>query len=271
VLISLIVIRCLITLSRCCFVHVSQSFNILLDDRDLSGRTVNDCINTLSNALQYAVKHKLIENNPCELVEKPRIEKKEMSIWTEEQLNQFKNICEGYYLEGAMHLLFYGLRHGEILGLTIDCVDFTNKQINIKNTLVTTGEGVKFQKTPKTVASKRVIPLADDTLNLIRSAIGGRKSGLVFITSEGNHIHPRSFQRSFKLLTDRAKLPNIRLHDMRHSACSLLLSNGCDLKTVSQLLGHANTRISTDIYLHTNTTKQRAAINALDKIIIGKE
>ena len=249
--------------------HIAiQKFIHTMLNKGLSSRTVNDCVSLLNNALNYAIKHGLIESNPCRLVEKPKIHKKEMKIWNVDQLLKFKEICKGYYLEAAMDLLIYGLRRGEILGLTVENVHLNEGYISIRNTLVITSSGVILQPTPKTSASLRDIPLAQDTVSLLKATIGDKKSGLVFTTKTGNCIHPRSFQRSFDMLLKKAGLPKIRLHDMRHSSCSLLLTHGCDLKTVSQLIGHANTRVTTDIYLHSTLLNKRQAVNVLDKLVI---
>lgn len=250
---------------------VQDFINTMVYEKNLSPRTVNDCINLLSNALNYAVKLKLIESNPCDFVQKPKAVRKEMKIWTPEQMYQFKNICAGYYLEAAMQLLMYGLRRGEILGLTIENVNFRKSYITIKNTLVKTTDGVVLQETPKTSASRRIVPIASDTMRLLKEVIGGREEGLVFQTNEGNYIHPRSFQRSFDMLIKRAKLPKIRLHDMRHSTVSLLLSSGCDVKTVSQLVGHANTKVTLDIYTHSTFDKQREAVTVIGSMIFDKK
>jgi integrase len=212
----------------------------------------------------------MIDHNPCELIEKPKVHKKEMKIWSSEQLLKFKEVSKDYYLEAAMHLLMYGLRRGEILGLTIENLHLDEGYISIRNNLVITSDGIRLESTTKTSASSRDIPIAKDTIELLRKHIGNKKAGLVFTTSEGNYIHPRSFQRSFDMLLKKASLPKIRLHDMRHSSCSLLITNGCDLKTVSQLIGHANTRVTTDIYLHSTMANKRQAINILDSLLTKK-
>jgi len=244
-----------------------QKFINNMSDKKLSPRTINDCINLLNNALNYAVKHKLISTNPCELIEKPSNVKKEMKIWSVNQMLQFKNSSKSYYLEPAMHLLMHGMRRGEILGLCIENLHLDEGYLSIRNNLVITSNGIMLEPTPKTAASSRDIPITKETVELLRSHIGNKKTGLVFTTNQGNYIHPRSFQRSFDMLLKKAGLPKIRLHDMRHSTASLLIINGTDLRSVSDILGHANTRVTTDIYLHSTMANKRQAVNMLDGLL----
>lgn len=244
-----------------------QAFIHTMLNKNLSPRTVNDCISLLKNALNYAVKHKLIESNPCDLVERPKIPKTEKKIWSSIQLQKFKEEIKDYYLEAAMYLLMHGMRRGEILGLCCENLHLNEGFISIRNNLVITSQGVRLEPTPKTSASTRDIPLTKETIELLRRHVGNRKTGLVFTTSEGNYIHPRSFQRSFDMLLKRARLPKIRLHDMRHSTASLLLTNGTDLRSVSDILGHASTRVTTDIYLHSTMAHKRQAVGMLNDLL----
>jgi integrase len=117
--------------------------------------------------------------------------------------------------------------------LFIEDLHLDEGYLSVNHNLVITSKGIYLEPTPKTSASCRDIPLSKETVELLRQVVGDRKSGLVFTTKQGNYIHPRSFQRSFDMLLKKAELPKIRLHDMRHSCCSLLITNGSDLKTVS--------------------------------------
>ena len=104
-------------------------------------------------------------------------------------------------------------------------------------------------------------------MNILKTYIGNRTEGFVFITSHGNCIHPRSFERSFDMLLKKAGLPKIRLHDMRHTCVSLMLTNGCDVKTASQYVGHASTAITTEIYAHSSISNQQEAVNILGNLL----
>jgi len=194
-----------------------------------------------------------------------------MKIWSLDQLLKFKEIIKDYYLEPAMHLLMHGMRRGEILGLCCENLHLDDGYLSIRNNLVITSKGLFLEPTPKTSASSRDIPLTKETVESLRKHVGDKKTGLVFLTKYDNYVHPRSFQRSFDMLLKQADLPKIRLHDMRHSTASLLLTNGTDLRSVSDILGHANTRVTTDIYLHSTMANKRQAVNILDGLLSKEE
>lgn len=246
---------------------VQNFINVMHNEKKLAARTTKTCISVLSNSLNFAIRLGILEKNVCELVEKPVITKKQMKIFSAQELLKFKDVCKNHYLEAAMHLLLHGMRRGEVLGMTVENLHLDEGFLSVANNLVITNEGVKLEQTPKTSASARDIPLTHETIELLRAHIENKKSGLVFTTSKGNYVHPRSFQRSFDILLKKAGLQKIRLHDMRHSCASLLLTNGCDLRSVSELLGHADTKVTTDIYLHSNLVNKKQAISVLDKLL----
>jgi integrase len=75
--------------------------------------------------------------------------------------------------------------------------------------------------------------------------------------------------RSFTALLERARLPRVRFHDLRHTAATLLLGQGVHPKVVSEMLGHTNTSITLDLYSHATPTMQREAAGAFDRLLLG--
>jgi integrase len=89
--------------------------------------------------------------------------------------------------------------------------------------------------------------------------------GLVFLNTVGKPLHPSNFlQRSFYPLLERAGLPRIRFHDLRHSAATLLLGLGIHPKIVSEMLGHSQIAITLDLYSHVTATMQQEAVRAFE-------
>src|SRR6185436_11966632 len=125
--------------------------------------------------------------------------------------------------------------------------------------------------TPKTRRGTRDIPIDDDTVailrrqretqNLERVAWGPawNEAGLVFTREDGSPLRPEYATRHFQALAEKAGLPVIRLHDLRHTNASLALDAGVSLKVVSERLGHSQLAITADLYTHVNRGLGKAA------------
>ena len=91
------------------------------------------------------------------------------------------------------------------------------------------------------------------------------QNNLVFCSSLGKHVKPSSIRNQFKCALEKANLPDMRFHDLRHSAATILLSMGVNIKVIQELLGHANISITLDIYSHVTPDMQRDAMKDLDR------
>jgi site-specific recombinase XerD len=92
---------------------------------------------------------------------------------------------------------------------------------------------------------------------------------LVFANSIGNPLHPSTTLRAFRSLLARAGLPQLRFHDLRHTAATLLLGAGIHPKVVSEMLGHSTISITLDLYSHVTPTMQHHAADALDALLLN--
>jgi integrase len=133
---------------------------------------------------------------------------------------------------------------------------------------------------PKTVTSRRLVMLAQSALDALRrrearqsdervlAGLSWREHGLVFTSAVGGPIEPGNLlRRSFWPILDRAGLPHIRFHDLRHTAATLMLSQGVHPKVASELLGRATVGITLDLYSHVSESMQREAARAMDDIL----
>ncbi len=91
--------------------------------------------------------------------------------------------------------------------------------------------------------------------------------GLVFTRADGSLLRPDAVTHRFAQLVDRAPVPKIRLHDLRHTHASLALSAGVDLKVVSDRLGHSTTAITADLYTHVVPSVARQAAESIAGVI----
>ena len=108
-----------------------------------------------------------------------------------------------------------------------------------------------------------------ETQNLERIAWGPawNEAGLIFTREDGRPLRPEYVTRHFQALAEKAGLPVIRLHDLRHTNASLALSAGVDLKVVSERLGHSQLAITADLYTHVNRGLGKAAAEQIARAL----
>ena len=243
------------------YINSKISNNTATKQKSLSPNTVKKHYINISQALDYAVKIKLINRNPAKDVELPKIKKFAGSFYSVEQLDKLLNLAVGLPIESALVLtVHYGLRRGEVLGLRWSDIDFNNNSIHISNTRVRAD--VEIEKAPKTESSRRTLPLletvkeyllklkrqqAKDKLLLGKSYVD---NDYVCRWTDGRPLLTTYISRAFKLLLERNKMPLIRFHDLRHSTASYLLKLGLSMKEIQYWLGHSQISTTMDIYTH---------------------
>jgi len=172
-----------------------------------------------------------------------------------------------------------GLRQGELLGLKWDDIDLEVGTLQVRRTL-TTAKGGPVLSAPKTKNSRRTVKLSQTALEALRSHLehqlgeidqaGGlwRENGLIFASEAGEPLDRRYITtHRFKPLLKRAKLPQVRFHDLRHTCATLLLSKNVNPKVVSEMLGHATIAITLDTYSHVLPNMQESAANAMEEAL----
>lgn len=234
----------------------------------------------LKAALEQAVQWKIIPANPAAHVPKPRLKHKTPQIWEPEQIKQFLDTIQTQRIYPIFYVAFTtGMRKGEILGLRWQ--DFDGQALTIQQA-ITTVAGKWHITEPKTQAANRVIPLPPDTIEVLRehrktqaaqkaqALQDGRiweEHGLIFTTATGKPIHPRDLGVYWTQGIRKAGLPHIRIHDIRHTFASLAISQGVDVKQLSEVLGHANTSMTLNTYSHVFAKAKRTSILNLPALI----
>jgi integrase len=237
-----------------------QSFYRSKLDEGLSAATVVKIHSTLSKSLKQAVRWRLIPLNVCESVTPPRIARTEIASLDARQMKALLRAAEGTDLNALWVLLATtGLRIGEALALRWDDLDSRARTPRVNRTVF---RNVVSQ--PKTKGSRRTIKLS----GLAIGALGQhpRTAELMFCTGSGRSINPSNLRnRSWKRLIGCAGLPpSTRLHDIRHSTATLLLSRGVPVKVVSEMLGHADVGITLSVYAHVLPDMQDEAARTID-------
>ena len=249
--------------------HHLQRFYSQKIEEGLSKRTVQIIHATIRRILNQAVSWDIIQKNVCKQVKAPRPGKTTPTFFTKDQLNQFLNAVKGHRYFPIYVLLEYGgFREGEVLGIFYEDCDMRNRAINVRHQVITLKGGLVIAE-PKTESSKRSVTLPIVAYDVLKNHLEqlDRKQGLIFTTSTGKPISPRNLIRHFKSALVAAGLPDIRVHDLRHSHASLLLASGVNPKIVQERLGHASITLTLQTYSHTIPSLGQQAADKLDEIM----
>ena len=234
--------------------------------------------------LNTAVKWDFINFNPClKLTKPPTVTRKEMKFYDEEELKKlFQHLeYENLTFKTAIYLLTLGgMRRGECLGLFWEHIDFEKKTITIKNNLLNIREKGVYLDTPKTKKSKRTISLPDICFDLLKKLKAKQElekemfsndwmdTEFVFKDEYGNYYNPSRLSRQWVLFQKKHNLKHIRLHDLRHTCATYLLSHNIPIATVSKKLGHSNIYTTLDVYTHSVDSDDIEASNLLNNMVI---
>ena len=237
----------------------------------LSGTSILYVHRVLSRALKQAVRQRLINSNPCSFVDPPKKTKDQGAQFIHaNDVSKYLTAFEGSYMYPAVCLaLFCGLRRGEVLGL--QWPDISNGKMAIKHNMTYTGIRVPksgySRSIPITPPIKAMLQAQREKQKRFKEKLWNmyNKSDFVVTYDDGRQIDPRVFSKQFHATLVNAGLPVVRFHDLRHTAASLMIMEGVDIKTVSEVLGHKSIKITADIYGHIADEHKLDAMNRLNK------
>lgn len=238
-------------------------------DGGLSPKTLRLHKNVLQLAFKEAMRHKLIPSNPCELVRLPKLERREYEWYNAGEINDLLEAIKNERLYPLIKTtVMYGLRRCEVLGLQWQSIDFDADTILIRHTVSMATKVVEKDKT-KNKSSYRSFPLFPEIRELLlqlraeeqrnREFFGNAyvDNDYIFKWEDGRMFAPSYISHKFADLLIKYNLPHIRFHDLRHSCASLLLANGCSLKDVQDWMGHADIKMTCNIYGHLDLTRKK--------------
>jgi integrase len=243
----------------------------------ISGATTQNIHNLLRSALGVAVKQGRLARNPCDAAEPPRREKREMSTLSAEEVARLLDAARGKWIYTPILIaICTGMRRGEVLALRWQDVDLERGLIRVSRSLEQTTGRLRFKET-KTGKSRAVaIPqiLIDELRRHKgrqaeqRLAVGPvwENHDLVIAQDDGTPLSPDGLGIAFRRLITRVNVPRVRLHDLRHSAATLLLERGVNVKVIAEMLGHSSPNLTLSTYAHCVETMQRAAAEQMDAV-----
>lgn len=253
-------------------VHIQKLYNNMIE-AGKSPKTVKNIGAILHKALSVAVKQGLIIANPCDAAELPKVTRKEITPLRDAEIPLFLNAIEGHQFRNAYAVcLFAGLREGELLGLSWGQVDFEKKRITINQQLQRgkkAGTGYFIADTTKSGKPRNIEPpeIAFKYLRAERARqaenqlaageLWSNPDNLVFTDATGKHLAIHTFYKHFKAIAESIGRPDARPHDLRHTAATVAIASGADVKSVQDLLGHATASFTLDIYAHATDQMKR--------------
>jgi integrase len=265
--------------------QVKAWLDTMCDEGDLEASSIHTIYEILDLALKEAVEHEILERSPCYKIALPRIEEREMSVLDASQAKAFLAHLakEGHTHEALFKLLLYtGMRLGEARALRWTDINLERMEVEIQRTLCYVRHEGYFENEPKTKNSRRTLILANvvvealkehhkrQLLHITRRYKDGASwedKNLVFPGPSGNYRAESGIEQSLTRLLERAGLPRIRVHDLRHTAATLALKSGINIKSVSLMLGHSDIQITMRRYIHILPDMRQEDIEKLSKLL----
>ena len=232
----------------------------------LSDSMVRHIHSTLHAALKDAVQAHVIPRNPTEGTTAPKPNYKPKRILTRAELDDFLTVVEQdeVWRDFFQTELMTGLRRGEICGLQWSDFDGDAGMLKVCRTLHSQRKGEYTVGETKTNQGMRTITLPHSVTDILRRRKADAISQWIFPdpVKPEDPVDPNAAYRHMKTLLQRAGLPSIRFHDLRHTFATLALESGMDVKTLSAMLGHVSAATTLDIYTHiTDDMRLTAAAN----------
>lgn len=257
--------------------HIQQVYSNL-KEKGHSQRNVQLTHSVLHRALVMAERQGLIGRNPVKAITPPKVLQKEMKVLNDNQVRQLLIAAQADRYEALYHLaITTGLRQGELLGLKWGDIDWSANTLQVKRQLQRMkGEGLVFSP-PKTKAGLRLVQLGSGGMRLMaehrkrqdieRQRLDWQENEMVFPSMVGTPTGQRNLHKFFKRMLKKAGLPDIRFHDLRYTAATLMLMNGIPLIVVSRRLGHSKPSVTLDIYGHYLPGMQDKAASLMDELV----
>ena len=255
--------------------HEVQSFVLRKIKGGISAKTVKDILIVLKMIVQYGAKNGWINNYSWDIKFPANEQKKELDVMSTDNFKQILAYLQKNFTFQGLGIIITmntGMRIGEICGLQWGDIDMDTNCISVQRTVerIYVMEGdKKFTKlvinTPKTQNSCRQIPMSKDLLALVKPLMKVVNKSYYVLSNSDKPIEPRTYRNYYKDLLAQLGIPDLKFHGLRHSFATKCIEAGCDYKTVSVLLGHANISTTLNLYVHPNADQKKRCIDKMLK------
>ena len=224
----------------------------------------------------------MLHSNPTNVCDLPKAHRKEIKPMEQAEISRFLQAIQGTKYGLVYQItLFTGLREGEVLGLTWDCIDFQHNAIYINKQFQKTKKvGGTYCLTPTKNNRSRTILAAPSVMALFRKqksqqaqmrllagAAWNNSWNLVFTNELGGHLCHCTVYKKFKAIVSEIGMPEERFHDLRHSFAVASIESGDDIKTVQSNLGHATASFTLDVYGHVSQKMRQQSADRMEEFI----
>ena len=237
-------------------------------------KTVRDAVIVLNQVLEYACKNDFPltdQRIPSKTVRLYQNRIKVLSVYEQKIFSSYLLEEMDFSKLGIFVCLYTGLRLGEICALQVKDVDFRAKVLRISKTVqrICDGSGESYHHidTPKTACSEREIPLPEFLLVLLAEQLRNLPSEYYVASGTSEFVQPRTYQSRLQTYYRQCDFSSYHFHTLRHTFASRAIELGFDPKSLSEILGHANVRITLNLYVHPSLEKKRTEMELFSAIV----
>lgn len=256
------------------FINSKLKHGNLINGTSLSTSTIISITSILKQALKFALKLNIINNDYFSFLSVPCLKQREIDAFSLKEQKKIEDYClnsnkTNYF--GIVLCLYTGIRIGELLSLTWNDIDFKKRLLYIRHTLTRIKQDEKvitILDEPKTRKSNRIIPLSTTLIRYLKEIKSNSSSIYVISTRNNSFVSIRSYQRTYQKLLKRCNVKYKNFHALRHTFATRALESGMDIKTLSEILGHTNATITLNRYAHSMMNYKIMMMDKLGKLLI---
>lgn len=226
---------------------------------DYSQSCINKMYQLLGAVFIKAVNRKIIEDNPLREIKRPKSNKKTIPVraLTVEEQKKLLNVLKTEdvrYSDIMLLSMFTGMRIGECCALMVEDIDLVEKTITVSKTVARGKYGRNVLNETKTSAGMRKLHLSDDIFEFLKSCIGSKDKGLLFLSSNQNLVTTNQVNYSYAAalkaygIIDNTVYGRVDLHSLRHTYATRCIESGMPAKVLQKLLGHTDINITLNTY-----------------------
>lgn len=240
-----------------------------LQKNGLSGKSARDVGVLLKSILRYSAK-KLDCPSPGMTVELPAYRRKQIDIFYPDEIQRLAQMIMDEPMTtgiGILLTLNTGLRLGELCALQYKDIDLRNGVVHVRKTVqrIRSGDRTSLMVLPpKSDSARRTIPLPGDMAALLQKLVQSHPNGENYLlTGKNVPMEPRTMQYQYRALLKAAGIPYRNFHTLRHTYASRCVERGIDVKSLSEMLGHADVRTTLQVYVHSSLEHKMRVIQSI--------